>query len=159
MTAKFFLPYIFLFAAFASAGTIVAHTQQIKPAQAVPKSWESLVKSDEMDIDLDPASLQVQGRNNGFEVSTNFRMNFHNPITVDKKDKKGAYYVNRMTAICKTGEMRIDSSDVYTESGELIATGKDLGTMRNPKDPKSFITQWVFVACSGVKGKVPMPEA
>ncbi|WP_407307331.1 hypothetical protein [Acinetobacter sp.] len=151
------LPYVLIAASVATLA--FAAPKRLTPAQPIPKAWDIIMDTPEIEVGLDPASLKVAARNQGFEVSSNFRINFHQPINVGGKKEKDSYYVNHMTTVCNTGEMHVDSSDVYTADGTLVATGKNLGVLHDPKDPKSFITQWVFLVCKDLKDKRPPPEA
>lgn len=118
-----------------------------------PIKWEPLTTNPSFKIDMDAKSVKVVVVNEGFEVKTRLKMSFGQPINVAGKKKLGAYYVNEIAAVCKDDELKFEKSSVYTADGELLGTGVNLGSLKNPHNTNTFITVWMALSCDQVKGQ------
>jgi len=123
-----------------------------KPAQP---AWSNVVELPNFKVDVDPKSIRMVVRNNGFEMLSTMKMDFGVPIQVPGKTKVGAYYVNEVVVKCKDDSFDIEKSTVYSVDGEVLASGVGVATIKNPKSAKSFITVWLHMSCNQFKGKHP----
>lgn len=123
--------------------------------QPVQPKWSNIVNQANFRVDVDERTIKLVVRNNGFEFLTKLRMDFGKPFVVPGKSKAGAYYINEVSSQCKTDTFTIEKSMVYAADGELLASGKDVAVIKNPKVPKGFITIWMQVACGQYKNKRP----
>jgi len=124
---------------------------------STPIKWEPLTTNPNFKIDMDAKSIKVVVVNQGFEVKTTLKMSFGEPIEVKGKKKLGTYYVNEIAAVCKDDELKFEKSSVYTADGELLGSGVNLGSLKNPHNSKTFISVWMALSCNQVKDrKVPM---
>ena len=132
-------------------------TPTFSPPSVDGTTWESLVKTSSMTVDLDGTSVKVFAVDDAWRVQSRLRISFLNEIDVKGQTKKGAYYINTMSANCNKNNLTIDASTVYSKDGEALATGENLGVLENPKNPESFITLWIAVVCKDLRGrKVPV---
>lgn len=122
--------------------------------QAVPPVWSNVLEQPNFKIDIDPKSIKLIIRQGGFEMLSRLKMDFGRPIQLPGK-KPGAYYVNEVSAKCKDDTLIIEKSTLFTAEGEVVASGVDVAVIKNPKNPQSFITVWLHLACNQFKGKRP----
>lgn len=118
-------------------------------------SWSTIVNEPGFVVDIDEHSVKAIVRQNGFEMLTRLKMNFGKPFVIPGKTKLGAYYVNEISAKCKGDTFDIEKSTVYASDGEVLSTGTNVASIKNPKNPKSFITVWLQLTCTQFKGKQP----
>lgn len=142
-------------ARFLLATGMIATTVLSEPPAKPTTSWENLIADPKFVVDVDKNSVKVIVRNNGYEVLTTMKMSFNSPILVPGQTKVGAYYVNELSAKCSTDELSFEKSTLYTAAGEAIATVESPGSIKNPKNPKSFVTIWIHLSCAKFKGKRP----
>ena len=118
-------------------------------------TWENLLSNDEMNIDIEASSIKQLSKYDHYEVFVRMRIGFSHEIDVAGKKEKGWYYINEMVANCQEDVLRIDKSTVFDKNGKELATGEDLGSLANPKSPKSFISLWLHVTCKDLKNQRP----
>lgn len=118
-------------------------------------TWSNVVEMPNFKVDIDPTSIKMVVRHNGFEMLSTMRMSFGTPIAVPGQTKVGAYYINEIAAKCKDDAIAFEKSTVYAADGEALATGTDVALVKNPRNSKSFITVWLHMACAQFKGKKP----
>jgi hypothetical protein len=118
-------------------------------------TWKSVIENPEIRIEVNLDSLAAELQPEGVAIRSQFRINLFHEIDVDGKTKKGWYYVNDMTTLCRSGEMYIDKSTVYAKDGEALVTGASLGKVPSSKNPKSFVNLWAKEMCSDFVGKRP----
>ena len=128
-------------------------TPTFSPPSVDGTKWDSLLKTSSMSVDLDGKSIRVLAVDDTWRVQSRLRLNFFNEIDVKGKEKKGAYYINTMSANCNDNTLVIDASTVYTKDGEALATAENLGVLENPKNPENFITLWIAVVCKDLRDK------
>ena len=120
-----------------------------------PINWSNIINESEFKIDIDSNSVKAIVRQNGFEMTSRLRMQFGKPFIIPGKTKLGVYYVNETSAKCKSDTFEIQKSIVYSADGEVLAAGVDVASIKNPKNAKSFVTVWLYLACDQFKGKKP----
>jgi hypothetical protein len=117
--------------------------------------WNSLMKTPDLAIDLDPTSVKIDAVAGAFTVEARFRMSFGEEFTIDGTKELASHYVNVMTVNCTEKTMYINKSTVFTKLGKELATKEDLGIMPTPKNPQSFVNIWTQVACADLKNIRP----
>jgi hypothetical protein len=118
--------------------------------------WDPLTTNPTFKIAMDAKSVKIVVVNDGFEIKTRLKMSFGQPIEVNGQKKLGAYYINDISAVCKDDKLKFDKSSVFAADGELLATGKNLGSLANPHSANNFVTVWMALSCNQVKNlKVP----
>ena len=139
------------------ARALLALSILVTPSIATPQniSWSNVVDQPNLKIDIDQNSINLIIRNGGFEMLSKLKMSFGSPIVVPGKSKQGAYYINDVAAKCKEDVIMVEKSTVFAADGEVLAAGKDTVVLKNPKNPQSFITVWLQLACGQLKGKRP----
>lgn len=118
-------------------------------------NWSNIVHEPGFIVDIDESSVKAIIRNNGFEMLTRLKMNFEKPFIIPGKKKLGAYYVNEIAAKCKGDTFDVEKSTVYSSDGEVLTVGNNVASIKNPKNPKSFITIWLQLTCNQFAGKQP----
>jgi len=124
-------------------------------APLITPAWSNVVDQPNFKIDIDTKSVKLIVRHNGFELLSRLKMDFGTPFAISGKTKLGAYYVNEVAAKCNDDTFNIEKSTVYASDGEVLATGTNIASIKNPKNTGSFVTVWLHLACSKFKGKKP----
>lgn len=124
-------------------------------ASSQTPAWSNIVNEPGFKVDVDKASIRMVMRSSGFEMLGRVRMDFGQPFVVPGKQKAGAYYVNELTARCRDDALVVQRSTAHAADGEVLATGENVATIKNPKNPNSFVSVWMHLACNQFKGRRP----
>jgi hypothetical protein len=103
------------------------------------------------EIEVDMKSLFIRQHNGGYEVSSTLRLKLFQERVVEGAKKKGSYFIDSVTAICRDDKLVLNSATLYAEDGEALATSTQLGAIKNPRIPGNFITDYLDVVCNDAK--------
>lgn len=124
------------------------------PAQDV-SDFQPLLNTDVAAVEVDMASIFVRQNNGGFEVDLRLKMKLWHPFQVKGFTTKGAYYIDRVTAICKDNILRVGPVVLYDTQGSPMKAHNEPVFVANPKVPGTLVTDLLDSVCNNAKSVVP----
>lgn len=119
---------------------------------AVTPQWIPFGRGDKATVEIDANSIRAI-YNNGWEMYSKMRITFDEEIRVPNKKKRGKYYIDELTAICRLNKVVIGSVTLYSKDGEVLTVDRSTGEMLNPNKSGHIVTEYIDLMCSEPKVK------
>lgn len=119
-------------------------------ATSVASDWQKFGQTPEYLIEVDINSVEPVKTFGNLEVRATIRRTLNVEIAVEGKTKKGSFYVDQTIANCTDDTLSVVSSALFSRDREVLGTGTALGTLQNPKQPGTFVTEFLRSICGAV---------
>lgn len=117
--------------------------------------WMPYAMTDDTYMEIDMASLHLRHYAGGWEVFSRMKLTPSQEIPVVGKTKKGAYYIQSVTVICKDDKLVINEVTLHAKDGTVLQHTTRPLELRNPNVPDSFITEHIGIMCAGPESVTP----
>jgi len=111
-------------------------------------SFQAIGSSDKFEIEIDTSSISPKLMPGGWEVKSTIRLRAIVEFDVQGKRKKGSYYIDEVTAVCKDEVLIVNSAMLYSKDGEILAAGKNVASFDGKTSAGNFIGTFLNTMCN-----------